>query len=481
MKIFFVSFALFFSLANFAFAQIEITEIMYDLEGSDSGREWVEIYNSGTNDVDLSSWKFFENNTNHALVANTDSIITSGNYAIIADNVSKFSADNPAFSGLLFDSSFSLSNTGESIAIKNSDLSNADSVSYNSDMGANGDGNSLQKINDVWVSAVPTPAIKNFTESNSQTTKQNNSSQVQNTNIDPGVWIKDNNKIYADAGEDKTVIVGADTIFNGRAIGTKKEPLEKAEFLWNFGDGVTKKGNNVFHNFRYPGEYVVFLNVSSGAYSSSDRILVNALPSNLSISSVNFDGNSYIELYNDSKREINISFWRLRSGDNYFTIPQNTYILPSRKNIFGKRATGLQAYHNTKIALLYPNGETAYSFTNTPIKYIPVIKTTTLIPISQNIIKKNVAAKQKNKKIEIIPNTIKQKVTDKKDYKQIQNATLGAAVSTADNGKNNTSLYKWLTALVGLVLLSIGGLLFIRSKEIPDNNINSADEIEIIE
>ena len=54
-----------FLLPNFAFASISITEIMYDLDGSDTDREWVEIFNDG-NPVDLTGWKF-NDGSNHIL------------------------------------------------------------------------------------------------------------------------------------------------------------------------------------------------------------------------------------------------------------------------------------------------------------------------------------------------------------------------------------------------------------------------------
>ncbi|MCR4281332.1 MAG: lamin tail domain-containing protein, partial [Candidatus Kaiserbacteria bacterium] len=44
-----------------ASAQVVISEIMYDLEtGSDSGREWVEVFNSGGSSVNLTDWKVSE-------------------------------------------------------------------------------------------------------------------------------------------------------------------------------------------------------------------------------------------------------------------------------------------------------------------------------------------------------------------------------------------------------------------------------------
>ncbi|MDD3614500.1 MAG: lamin tail domain-containing protein, partial [Candidatus Pacebacteria bacterium] len=41
-----------------------INEIMYDLKGTDSGHEWVEIKNISDQPVDLKNWRFFDG-SNH--------------------------------------------------------------------------------------------------------------------------------------------------------------------------------------------------------------------------------------------------------------------------------------------------------------------------------------------------------------------------------------------------------------------------------
>ena len=138
-----------------------ITEIMYDALGVDTGHEWVEIFNNGTSSADITKLKFFESGTNHKLnTAQGPNALTPGSYAVLTNDSSKFLSDYPSYVGQLFDSSFSLSNSGEAIAIKNSDTV-VDEITYSSSTGANGDGNSLQLINGLWQATLPTPGKEN--------------------------------------------------------------------------------------------------------------------------------------------------------------------------------------------------------------------------------------------------------------------------------------------------------------------------------
>lgn len=145
---------------------LEINEIMYDLpKGSDEGREWIEIYNDSDALVDLSAFRFFEADTNHKIkLAEGDTNIAPKNYAVIVSDPIKFKTGEPNFAGSIFDSSFSLSNDGEVLMLKDKNLNVVDQYAYRSAFGAAGDGKSLQKINGVWVGAKPTPGAENKIE-----------------------------------------------------------------------------------------------------------------------------------------------------------------------------------------------------------------------------------------------------------------------------------------------------------------------------
>lgn len=126
---------------------ILINEIMYDLEGSDDDREWIEIYNNGSSNIDLTNWRFQEGGTKHTLNSYQGGlIINPGSYAVIVDNPVGFLGDHSGFAGIIIDSSFSLSNTGETLIILEGDLTTvSDEVSYQSSWGAVGTSGSLER------------------------------------------------------------------------------------------------------------------------------------------------------------------------------------------------------------------------------------------------------------------------------------------------------------------------------------------------
>lgn len=132
-------------------AKIIINEIMYDPLGSDPGNEWLEIYNNDTIDCDISDWGFFESGTNHRLTLQQGSMtIPSETYAIITDNATNFLINHPGFNGTIIKSSFSLSNDGEYIALKDYSSNVVDGITYNSSYGGNGNNKTLERKGNDW-------------------------------------------------------------------------------------------------------------------------------------------------------------------------------------------------------------------------------------------------------------------------------------------------------------------------------------------
>lgn len=110
----------FFVYGNKILAAEESTLVINEIFAfNSSDYDWIEVYNKSDNDIDLSSWIFYENSTNHSLkeYAGLGFIVKSHDYVIIANNPEKLLASS-SFSGLIVDSSFDLRKDGEEIGLK---------------------------------------------------------------------------------------------------------------------------------------------------------------------------------------------------------------------------------------------------------------------------------------------------------------------------------------------------------------------------
>jgi len=460
-------------------AQVMISEIMYDLEGTDSKREWIEILNTGSESVDLSGWRLFENDTNHKLsLIQENGVLPAGMYAIIADNADSFLTDWTGFSGVLYDSSFSLKNTGELLEMRDNELNIIDSVTYASLSGAAGDGSSLQKVGGDWIAAFPTPGKANEAsvssgesggvpqinteENNTENTVQDNSSAGSSNSsfpVEP--------QIFAYAGEDRTVIVGADSLFEGQALGLKKEPLLEARYLWNFGNGETGERRRVLHHYSYPGDYIVILNVSSGKFAASDRVEIKAVPANVDISNVDSE---FIELWNKGSSELTLSWWRLQAGSDRFTIPENTIVLPKKKIIFSSAVTQLTTNKKTETTLLYPNGVVAYEYKKGGEEEVVVIQASFPQPQTETTRTEKIVEKQPPEVAEAEPLPPRSVVPSL----AVDTETQIAAPTVAQELPQSKSIFTWLLALFGII-----GIAVIAAATLKKNS--KTDEIKILE
>lgn len=300
-------------------ARVEFTEVMYDPSGTDAGREWVEIHNTASDSVDISVLKLFEEGVNHGLKAAVGSgMLGAGQYAVIADDPTKFSADWPGYSGAVFDSSFSLKNGGEVLVLRGKDA-DEDSFAFDPTLGAAGDGNSLQKQLSAdglvsWVAVSPTPgavfapsvaATTNVSTTNGSTTSSpQNATTSQDDTVDtaasPSVvestnasvvlasntssvvssvtaaakYIPVEPQIFCKISGKGELLAGIEATFSAQSWGLKKQPLQNARYVWNFGDGQTKEGQYVLHTYMQPGTYELFLETASDVYSAIDRLRV---------------------------------------------------------------------------------------------------------------------------------------------------------------------------------------------------------------
>lgn len=444
-----------------SFAQVVITEVMYDLPGSDTGREWIEVYNTGETAVDLSVYKFFEANTNHKIATTTigqNTQLAPGEAVVIADVPSKFLADWPSFVGALFDSSFSLSNSGELLVIKDAEGNTTDSLTYDVALGGAGDGNTLQKGSSGWTAAPAAPGVYEGGTPSAQSAPAPPSPGAATPSATPPppnvLWKEPPPRLSVKASGPVTVIAGADTSFEGAAFGLEKEPLPHARFTWNFGDGAGAEGKRVTHRFLIPGDYIVYMDAASGDLSVGDRLVVKVIPSPISISAAVPGESGYVTLANGAAADIDISSWILEGRGGRFIFPRNTYLSSKKEVAFPNVVTRLQFKEETEIVLLYPNALFAAAPTAPAPEEAPVPKARN--PASPAVVVENRT-----------PPTLTQ-VSDAATSEEAgvsDEATHEArALAAASSGEEGA--WKWIIALGALLAIAaVGAYILGKEKE----------------
>lgn len=428
-----------FLLPGVALASVTITEVMYDVPGTDSGREWIEVQNTASATLSLDDWKLFEANTNHALTLISGGGIPPGGYAVLADNASKFLTDWPSFSGVLYDSAFSLSNSGELLVMRDPDGNDVSSVSYDVSLGAAGDGASLQRSGSSWIVASATPGEPYAASAPPPPAPSSQSTPDDDEEAPTPQSSPIPKTIFVDAGADRVVFAGADAVFEAESIGLSGEPLENARYVWTFGNGDLREGRSILYSFPYPGSYVVVVDVASGAYSASDRVHVTTVPAELSITEVTGE---YIALQNGSAVEVDLGGWILFAAGKQFRFPANTILTAGQEVRISNTRTGLSGTDPATVALQYPNGLVAAAFEK-PL-FLPVVPSS--------------AQERATTPVPTAP------VSDRVEPAVSEGAVLTASAAQASSGsiQLHDSWWTWLLGAIALGASAGVGVVFLR-------------------
>lgn len=468
-----------------AFAQVVINEVMYNPEGSDTGREWIELYNTGASDVTMvsgsgsGSWRIGDS-SNHTLINPVGGVgrgsltIPAGGYLIIASDPATFIAEYPGGSYSVVKSSISLNNTSATTSLIDGTGTLLDSFTYANETGGNGDGTSLQKNDGSWIAALPTPGAANATTSDTPPGGDTNS----NSNTDTGTTTTTTTttttsantlaptssyvappepQIFADAGDNRTVIVAADTEFLGRAYNRKKETIsEHVRYLWNFGDGRTAEGQSVLHHFEYPGRYAVVLQIAENRDAASDRIIVTAEPAKLALASFP-DGSVMIE--NNAGRDLDLSNWIIRSFGRSFLLPKDSIILAGESLRIGEKTLGFRSSLETELE--YPNGVLAYRAETASGNLAPEeFKTPVAVLASASYATASVAISKSEAAANgaVVSKAEPEALADSSPTQEVvaEEATTTAQVASA--GDASSSPYIWWFGALGLAVVGGGAL-----------------------
>ncbi len=355
-----------------AHAAVTINEVMYNPKGSDSGREWVELYNSGSSDVALvggqgsGSWRIADS-SNHTLtdpvggVGRGSLVVPAGGYLIVASDPAAFIGEYGG-SYSVVKASLSLTNTGTTISLIDGTGATVDSVTYAASQGGGDNGTSLQMASSSWLQALPTPGAANAAERYDPPaeTAADSSSSKSNSTSNPGYVAAPLPQVFADAGGDRTVIVGADAKFVATAYDRDRDVINYAKFYWNFGDGTSAEGPWVMHHFSYPGTYAVELTITNTSLRTTSRITVAAEPASVVLAPLPQGG---VAVQNKSGRDLDLSFWGIKQGEYEFALPEHSVVLAGAAINISAATLGFAA---TEAKLYYPDGTEVIAAASAP-------------------------------------------------------------------------------------------------------------------
>lgn len=111
--------------------RIVINEINYNSQASTDPGDWVELYNPMPYTLDLSAWQFFDENNEFIFPAGVS--LAPGEYLVLVEDSTIFSAIFPNVHNYLGNFGFNLSGGGERITIFNDDMCLVDYVIYDDD------------------------------------------------------------------------------------------------------------------------------------------------------------------------------------------------------------------------------------------------------------------------------------------------------------------------------------------------------------
>lgn len=351
------------------YASVTINEIAWMGTKESQFGEWIELYNGGSTEVDLSGAKLFEEG-GQTLIYTLTKRIAAGGYLLLERTTS--SSPDPV-PGIADEAGpwggGGLSNAGEYLVLKDKNGTLLDSVDASGGWpaGDNTTKETMQKSGSSWITATGTPDAKNAsplpvpsasiaaTSSPQGASSAGVSSESAHSSSVPLSDAPIEYDFSVSAGRDRLATVGTPLSFEAR---TKGATPSNIEYRWSFGDGSSAVGKKVLKTFLYPGVYVAVLNAVGGAESAVARAKVEVVPLDVELRASPSD--SRLEVYNASSFELNLGSWELGVSTQAFVLPLDTIILPKSRVVLPHAVTHLSVNASSTPRLLSPDG--AFTF-----------------------------------------------------------------------------------------------------------------------
>jgi len=324
---------------------IYVNEILADPKEVDAENEFIELYNAGSDSVDLRNWRL------------DDAREDDGSYSFTSDELDYILQPDSYLVLFRPETDITLNNDEDAVILFNSDGNEADRFSFESDGSGRSWGRNPENIDEWLVFKSPTPGMQNELEVNT-----------------PPVAVIESQK---DTRYMKLNVTGA---------GSYDPDGDKISFLWEFEPNVfDSRENPLIYEYAQPGQKILRLTVTDEAGDSGTAELIFlAAPKDLggggsggapsapvvfsTYSLINEvmpspagtdSENEWVELFNDNSFSIDLSGWYLDDSEGKsspYRIPDDTVISSNSYLVLSEPDLGLSFKNSEDIVrLLDPN------------------------------------------------------------------------------------------------------------------------------
>ncbi|MCB0728166.1 MAG: lamin tail domain-containing protein [Ignavibacteriae bacterium] len=352
-------------------SQIVINEIMYTPQ--ESTNEWFEIYNTGTETIDLKDWKWKDATSSVRTITTKNILLTQGSYIIICQDSAKLKNQFTAIPAVIIQTVWSaLNNSGDNLILIDPLNNREDSVSYKPDWGGNTGGFSLEKLisngesNDPlnWATSLdpakatpgkqnsitPKPYdlfLKSFTSdpifpSQGETLKLEflirNSGQNSAENFLLELFDDRNSDSIAQNNE----LIKSESFAELNSFDSIHYEYSIQNIDTGYKNYIAKiyfaQDNDTLNNFKFKKVYV-----SSNA-SGSGGVVINEIMYDPGIGK-----SEWLEIFNSSGQSVNLKKWKYKETVTTITLSDSDlYLNPGDYFIFAKDSSIFNSFENLK-------------------------------------------------------------------------------------------------------------------------------------
>lgn len=386
MKYLYVLFVTFLIIGStkFAYADVVINEIAWMGTQTSANDEWIELYNSGSSSVSLDGWTLNASDGSPSIDL-IGTISANGYYLLERTDDTTV----PGISaGVIY--SGSLSNTGETLILKDNNEIVIDTVNMTSGWSA-GDSttkDTMQKSSGSWITATPTPGVINAsvpTNSGSGSGNSGSSSSGSTSGTGSGTQTTSTintvikQKTEQEYWQDYVKQLDPDPKYSARmiipdniiehvpvkfsAVAKKFDVVTVLEgkYEWSMGDGksyIFNQNTPITYTYQQPGEYVVIMKYYSSIFKETPDSIhqktIIVIPAQVKTVVDIPTGN--ISLTNNSTDDIDLYHWKLKTfTGSSFTFSTSTILRKDSSIIITPHVHRLPYVSNKGIQLFTPD------------------------------------------------------------------------------------------------------------------------------